>query len=210
VARTGFFSRHSADHAAAAEEREADRDRRLAETAPTAAERTEAADRAAAEERRADEDRAEADERVRYPATTVPRDGAAATTAPVTTAPEDTEPAQPAAVPHVRAHTSALATVALVVGVAATCAALTGRLAPLAVVVGGLGALLAIGGLGTASRRGVTGHGVALLALLFSVGGIALGIMAINDTLPWLSSGTDHVAQVRDWFDAHLSWLKRF
>jgi hypothetical protein len=228
VARTGFFGRHSTDSTAEADAQMAERDQRIAETAPTARERAAATGRAAVEEHRAEAERdvadqqrragrdgtvyradaTDADTRVRYPAVTAPREDREPTTeraAEPATEPVTTEPA-----PYVRAHTSVLATIALVVGVIATCAAFTGRLAPVAVAVGALGALLSIGGLSSASRRGVTGHGVALLALLFSVGGIAFGIMAINHTVPWLSTGTDQAGQIRDWLNAQLPWLKRW
>jgi len=198
VARTGFFSRHSAQDAADADERTAERDRRLADTAPTAGERAEAADRAAAEERRA------ADERWRDD-----RERVIERPADAETVPETAEPATRAAT-HGRARTSVLATLALVVGVSATYAALSGRLAPVAVGVGGLGVLLSLGGLSAASRRGVTGHGITVLALVFSLAGIILGVMASRHALPWLNSGTDEAGRLRDWLDARMPWLKHW
>src|SRR5919199_6086457 len=63
VARTGFFSRHPADSTAEADEQMAERDRMIADGAPTARERAAAVGRAAVEERRADAERTVADER---------------------------------------------------------------------------------------------------------------------------------------------------
>jgi hypothetical protein len=201
----------------------AERDRMIADTAPTARERAAAVGRAAVEERRGDAERTVAHERrqaerdrtidrdragdetwVRYPTTPEPHGGAPA--AP-TTAP-DTEP-EPRTV-YARVHTSMLAMLALVVGTVATCAALTGRLAPVAIVIGALGALLSFGGLSAASRRGVNGHGVALLALLLSAAGIAFGVMAMNHTVPWLNADTDQASQMRDWLNTQLPWLKNW
>jgi hypothetical protein len=225
VARTGFFSRHP-DSTADADEQMAERDRMIADTAPTARERAAAVGRAAVEERRGDAERTVADERrqaehdrmidrdrtddetwVRYPTTPEPHGEAPAAPVAPTTAP-DTEPETRTV--YARVHTSMLAMLALVVGTVATCAALTGRLAPVAIVIGALGALLSFGGLSAASRRGVNGHGVALLALLLSAAGIAFGVMAMNHTVPWLNADTDQASQMRDWLNTQLPWLKNW
>ena len=215
MARTGFFSRHPADSTAEADEQMAERDRMIADTAPTARERAAAVGRAAVEERRADAERDRMVDRdrggdetwVRYPTTPEPHGEAPAAPAAPTTTP-DTEPETRTV--YARVHTSMLAMLALVVGTVATCAALTGRLAPVAIVIGALGALLSFGGLSAASRRGVSGHGVALLALLLSAAGIAFGVMAMNHTVPWLNADTDQASQMRDWLNLQLPWLKNW
>jgi hypothetical protein len=105
---------------------------------------------------------------------------------------------------------SMFATLGLIVGLAALAATLTGRLAPVGVAVGVIGGAISAGGLVGASRRGVTGHSIALLGLLASIAAVALGIMAIAGYLPWLDSRTDEVARVRDWLDARIPWMKRW
>ncbi len=105
---------------------------------------------------------------------------------------------------------SAFATLGLIVGLAALAATLTGRLAPVGVAVGVVGGAISAGGLIGASRRGVTGHSIALLGLLASIGAVVLGVMAIAGYLPWLDSRTDEVARVRDWLDARVPWMKRW
>ena len=107
-------------------------------------------------------------------------------------------------------HVSALATLGLVVGLLGLAATLTGLLAPVGVAVGVIGGAISAGGLVGASRRGVTGHSVALLGLLLSIAAIVLGVMAIGGYLPWLDSRTDEVAKARDWLDAHLSFMKNW
>jgi hypothetical protein len=107
-------------------------------------------------------------------------------------------------------HVSVLATVGLVVGLLALAATLTGLLAPVGVAVGVIGGAISAGGLVGASRRGVTGHSVALLGLLLSIAAIVLGVMAIGGYLPWLDSRTDEVAKARDWLDAHLSFMRNW
>jgi hypothetical protein len=105
---------------------------------------------------------------------------------------------------------SAFATFGLIVGLVALAATLTGRLAPVGVALGVLGGAISAGGLVGASRRGVTGHSVALLGLLASIAAVALGVMAITGYLPWLDSRTDEVAKLRDWLDARVPWMKRW
>src|SRR5206468_977621 len=150
---------------------------------------TRADERHDAEETTVERDADTVEERTRYPTTTVPR--------------ADTEPETvPTTRPLVRARSSLLATLGLIVGISATYAALSGRLAPVAVVIGAVGALLSLGGLSAASRRGVTGHGAAVIGLLAGLAGIVLGIMATRHALPWLDTRTDEAARLRDWLDA--------
>src|SRR5256714_6185629 len=117
-------------------------------------------------------------------------------------------PVEPAAPRWVRV--SAMATLGLVVGLLALAATLTGLLAPVGVAVGVVGGAISAGGLVGASRRGVTGHSVALLGLLLSIAAIVLGVMAIGGYLPWLDSRTDEVAKLRDWLNAHLSFMRNW
>jgi hypothetical protein len=121
------------------------------------------------------------------------------------------EATEPAPVEPVRwARTSFTATLSLIIGVCATLAALSGRLAPLAVAIGVLGLVLAAVALAAVSRRHVTGHHVALLGLAFSIAGVVFGILAMNKSLPWLDGGADQAGRLRDWLDAHWSWLARW
>jgi hypothetical protein len=108
------------------------------------------------------------------------------------------------------ARTSMFATLGLVVGLAALFATLTGLLAAVGVALGVVGGAIAAGGLVGASRRGVTGHSVALLGLMCSLVAIVLGVLAISGNLSWLDSKTDEVARLRDWLDAHISWFKHW
>jgi hypothetical protein len=108
------------------------------------------------------------------------------------------------------AHVSAMATLGLILGVAAMAVTLTGILAPEGVALGVIGGAVAAGGLVGASRRGVTGHSLALLGLVLSLGAILLGVLAISGQLSWLDTKTDEVARVHDWLLAQVPWLKRW
>ncbi len=120
--------------------------------------------------------------------------------------PVEDRPVEPAPPRWVRI--SAMATLGLIVGLAALFATLTGLLAPVGVAAGVVGGAISAGGLVGASRRGVTGHSVALLGLLLSIGAIVLGVLAIGGYLPWLDSRTDEVVKARDWLNAHLTFMR--
>jgi hypothetical protein len=120
-------------------------------------------------------------------------------------------PAEPVVEPAPRwVRVSALATLGLIVGVVALATTMTGLLAPVGVALGVLGGAISAGGLVGASRRGVTGHSVALLGLLASIAAIVLGVLAVAGYLPWLDSKTDEVARLRDWLNAHVTWFKNW
>lgn len=105
---------------------------------------------------------------------------------------------------------SMFATLGLIIGLAALAATLTGLLAPVGIAVGIVGGAISAGGLVGASRRGVTGHSIALLGLLASLAAIVLGILAMAGYLPWLDSHTDEVARLRDWLNTHFTWMKNW
>jgi hypothetical protein len=202
-----------ADERAATQERQADADRTLAHNAPTPAQREAAGRRAVAEEREVARQRGVADtEAARHPhplttkPTPVPPGGAVAPP-PDRTEEKRADETEPTPEPRRWARTSVAATLSLIVGTVATLTALTGTLAPLAIAVGAVGLLLAALGLAAVSRKHVTGHHVALLGLVLSIVGVVLGVLAVNRSLPWLSTGVDNVGALRDWLDAQLPWL---
>ena len=108
------------------------------------------------------------------------------------------------------AHNSFAAVLGLVVGVVAVGAVATGLLAPLGVAAGVIGVLISLTGLVRASRRGVTGHGAALVGLLTSLAAVILGVLAIQGALPWLNSDTDQVARLHTWMHTTFPWMKHW
>jgi hypothetical protein len=117
-----------------------------------------------------------------------------------------TRPAPPP--PKIRARASVMATIALIVGLTSVYCALTGRLAPVAVVLGVIGLLLSFVGLSATGRPRIAGSGMAVLALLLSVGGAVLGVLAMNDSATWLDSDVDQVARLRDWLDTQFTFMR--
>jgi hypothetical protein len=113
----------------------------------------------------------------------------------------------PAPQPKIRARASLFATLALMVGLTSVYAALSGRLAPVAVALGVLGLLLSFGGLSASGRPRVAGGGLSVFALLLSVGGAVLGVLAMTGTVTWLDSDVDQVSRLRDWLDAQFPFM---
>jgi hypothetical protein len=107
-------------------------------------------------------------------------------------------------------RTSGLAVLGLMLGLTSVYAALSGRLAPVAVIVGVVGLVFSGTGLAATGRPGVTGRGMAVLALLGSITGIVFGILAMNGTVSWLNGDADQVAMFRDWLNNHFAWLRRW
>lgn len=107
-------------------------------------------------------------------------------------------------------RTSSAAILGLMVGMLALLSTLTGLLAPVGVVLGVVGGAFAAAGLAGARKKGMTGHGPAILGLLFSLIAVALGVLAIGGQLSWLDNKTDEVARLHSWLNAHLPMIRRF
>jgi hypothetical protein len=122
-----------------------------------------------------------------------------------------TEPvAEPVADTKRWAHVSGLATLSLIIGTLAVAATLTGLLAPLGFAAGVLAILVGIIALYVVRRPGVTGHTLVGLGVLFGLVAIVLSVLAMNNSLSWLSSDTDQIATVHNWLNDHMHWLRRW
>jgi hypothetical protein len=117
----------------------------------------------------------------------------------------ETRPAAPQ--PKIRARASLMATIALMVGLTSVYAALSGRLAPVAIALGVVGLLLSFAGMSASGRPRIAGGGLSAFALLLSVGGAVLGVLAMNGTVSWLDADVDQVSRLRDWLDTQLPFM---
>jgi hypothetical protein len=70
-----------------------------------------------------------------------------------------------------------------------------------------LGLLLSFAGLSASGRPRVAGGGLSVFALLLSVGGAVLGVLAMTGTVSWLDGDVDQVSRLRDWLDAQLPFM---
>ncbi|HYN93744.1 MAG TPA: hypothetical protein VES42_07825 [Pilimelia sp.] len=114
----------------------------------------------------------------------------------------DTTVVEPPAGP--RARTSVVATVGLVVGLASALMVLTGTLAGYGLALGVVGLLLSLVGMAATGKRHVAGKGHALLGVALSLGAITVGALALTGALPWLTTETDKVEQLRQWLDTQF------
>ena len=117
----------------------------------------------------------------------------------------DVESVEPTVVEPVgpRPRSSLFATLSLIVGVIAVVAVFTGMLADAGVGLGIVAAVLSIGGLSATRRRHVAGRFDAMLGLVLGLAAIMIGILAITNSLSWLSLDTDTIPPVRDWLVSH-------
>jgi hypothetical protein len=108
------------------------------------------------------------------------------------------------------AHVSGMATLSLIVGTLAVAATLTGLLAPVGFAAGVLAILIGIVALYAVRRPGVTGHALVGLGVLFGLVAIVLSVLAMNDSLSWLSSKTNEITTVHNWLNDHIHWMRRW
>jgi hypothetical protein len=110
--------------------------------------------------------------------------------------------------PTPRARGSVTATLALVVGVTGALLVLSGILAGYGTAVGGLAVLLGIAGFSATGRRHVAGKTDAVLGLLFGLGAVVVGVLALTHSLHWLTVDTQPLTHLRQWLDAQF--VRRF
>lgn len=142
---------------------------------------------------------------------TLPATGTAIDPATATATEPATEPV-PAPVAEAKrwAHVSGTATLSLIVGTLAVAATLTGLLAPVGFAAGVLAILIGIIALYFVRRPGVTGHTLIGLGVLFGLVAIVLSVLAMTDSVSWLSSKTDEIGTVHNWLNDHMHWLRRW
>jgi len=116
---------------------------------------------------------------------------------------------EPVPAPVHRPRASGMATIGLILGVLAAAAVATGVLAKAGIAVGVLGALISLGGVAGTRRAHVTGRFDALLGVLFSLGAVIVGLLALGNAIPWPDTDTNQVNRLVDWLNAQLPWLNR-
>ncbi len=102
-----------------------------------------------------------------------------------------------------RARVSWLAVIGLLFGTVGVLTALTGELAPIAVVAGVLGALFSIGGFVATGKRYLASRPLALLAIIVSLGGLAIAAMVYSGQFDWLNRD-NQVGWLRDWLNSRI------
>ncbi|GAA0447023.1 hypothetical protein Ade02nite_85530 [Paractinoplanes deccanensis] len=118
----------------------------------------------------------------------------------------DTEaiPVAPAAPAGPKPRASLLATLGLIMGVASLLLVLSGPLLGYGIGVAGLALVLSLAGIHATGKRHVAGKTDALLGMIFSLGAIVLGVLALTGSLGWLGTDVQPVNNFRDWLDARF------
>jgi hypothetical protein len=116
-------------------------------------------------------------------------------------------PVPPAAAAGPRPRASLLATLGLITGVAAALLVLSGPLAGYGIGLAVLALLLSLGGISATGRRHVAGKSDAIIGLLLALGAIVVGVLALTGSLPWLGTDMDSASRAREWLDARFNRL---
>ena len=103
---------------------------------------------------------------------------------------------------------SLLATLGLILGVASVLLVLSGPLMGYGIGVAVLGLILSLLGIRATRKRHVAGKTDALFGIVFSLGAIALGVLALTGSLNWLGTDMQPVNNLREWLDA--KFVNRF
>jgi hypothetical protein len=102
-------------------------------------------------------------------------------------------------------RTSLLATLGLILGVAGMLLVLSGPLLGYGIGVAGLALVLSLAGIRATGKRHVAGKSDALLGMIFSLGAIVLGVLALTGSLSWLGTDVQPVNSLREWLDAQFA-----
>ncbi|MEU8297795.1 DUF308 domain-containing protein [Micromonospora sp. NPDC048909] len=122
---------------------------------------------------------------------------------PVSPAAEPAEP-EPPVVRGPKPRASLLATLGLVIGVAGALFVLTGTLAGYGIGLGAVGAVLSVLGLSATRRRHIAGKTDALFGIVFGLGAVVIGVLAMTGQFDWPTTDGDWVQRFREWLDSQF------
>jgi hypothetical protein len=114
----------------------------------------------------------------------------------------------PPAVAGPRPRASLLATLGLITGVASALLVLSGPLAGYGIGLAVLALILSLGGISATGRRHVAGKSDALIGMVLALGAIVVGVLALTGSLSWLGTDMEPVSRAREWLDAQF--IERF
>ena len=99
---------------------------------------------------------------------------------------------------------SLLATLGLILGVAAALLVLSGPLLGYGIGVAVLALILSLGGIHATGSRHVAGKTDALIGMVLSLAAIVVGVLALTGSLSWLGTDMQPVNSLREWLDAQF------
>ena len=85
---------------------------------------------------------------------------------------------------------------------------LSGPLAGYGIGLAVLALILSLGGISATGRRHVAGKSDALIGMVLALGAIVVGVLALTGSLSWLGTDMEPVSRAREWLDAQF--IERF
>jgi hypothetical protein len=101
-------------------------------------------------------------------------------------------------------RSSLLATLGLIFSVASALLVLSGPLLGYGIGLAVLALILSLGGISATGNRHVSGKTDALIGMVLSLGAIVVGVLALTGSLSWLGTDMHPVTSLREWLDTQF------
>jgi len=99
---------------------------------------------------------------------------------------------------------SLLATVGLILSIVAALLVLSGPLLGYGIGVAVLALVLSLGGISATRKRHVAGKTDALIGMVVSLAAVVVGVLALTGSLSWLGTDMQPVNSLREWLDTQF------
>jgi hypothetical protein len=99
---------------------------------------------------------------------------------------------------------SVLATLGLILSVVSALLVLSGPLLGYGIGLAVLALILSLGGISATGSRHIAGKTDALIGMILSLGAIVVGVLALTGSLSWLGTDMHPVTSVRHWLDTQF------
>jgi hypothetical protein len=97
-----------------------------------------------------------------------------------------------------------LATLGLIFSVVSALLVLSGPLLGYGIGLAVLALILSLGGISATGSRHIAGKTDALIGMILSLGAIVVGVLALTGSLSWLGTDMHPVTSVRQWLDTQF------
>ena len=101
-------------------------------------------------------------------------------------------------------RSSLLATLGLIFSVASALLVLSGPLLGYGIGLAVLALILSLGGISATGSRHISGKTDALIGMVLSLGAIVVGVLALTGSLSWLGTDMHPVTSLREWLDTQF------
>jgi hypothetical protein len=111
---------------------------------------------------------------------------------------------RPVVAPGPKPRASLLATFGLITAVASALLVLSGPLLGYGIGLAVLALILSLGGISATGKRHIAGKTDALIGMVLALGAIVVGVFALTGSLSWLGTDMHSVTNAREWLDAQF------